>query len=83
MNFFKKIFGKKEQTRTPNQCFKCGKRLQVGSGVMIGSGADVFSQISKSPYNCKSCGTAFCVDCMSIMKKGNRRCISCNNDIGW
>jgi hypothetical protein len=83
MNFFKKLFSTTQQRRTPDQCFKCGKGLQVAPEVMIGFGADVFSTMSKTPYNCKSCGTAFCLDCMSIMKKGNRRCAHCNNDIGW
>ena len=83
MGFIKNLFSKKEKTRSPDRCYKCNKSLRATPGSFMGTGSELVSFLSSSPYNCKSCDTAFCVDCMSIMKKGNRRCAYCGNDIGW
>ena len=66
-----------------NKCFKCKKSLSEPSGGVYYSGASLFASVSNSTYQCKSCSVAYCLDCMTELKKGNRLCFSCGNDMGW
>jgi hypothetical protein len=79
------VFGSATQQLPGNQCVRCGKKLQemTGSGVMIGN--DIMSMIGDSPYNCKTCGIPYCVDCMTKLRKnaGCGICPRCGEDIGW
>jgi hypothetical protein len=83
------IFGGSSKKTNPAYsgpiCWKCRKPLGGGSRPWIGSGSDLVSQLSASPYNCKTCGTPFCVDCMVMLRKsaGNGICPKCGGDIGW
>lgn len=80
MGIFDKVFGGSGGGSSGIRCHKCGKRLSnPAGGVYTGSG--VVSAISASPYECKSCGTPFCVDCMARLRKG--ACPKCGNNIGW
>lgn len=63
-------------------CCRCGKSLsEPRTGIYVGG--EIASAILTSPYPCKSCGTIFCVDCLSAIQKRNRLCPSCNRDVGW
>lgn len=63
-------------------CVKCGKSLSEPSGGIY-TGAMLATSILGSSYPCKSCGSVFCIDCMAQLKKGNRICPQCGQDIGW
>lgn len=80
MGIFDKVFGNKNSGNTGTRCYKCGKQLgNVSGGIYSGSG--LASGLLQSPYDCKSCGTLFCVDCMTKLRKGP--CPHCGKDIGW
>lgn len=68
--------------RFSGQCFRCGKSLtEISEGGYVG--AEIASALLDTTYSCKSCGTNFCLDCMSKLKQGNRICPYCKQDVGW
>jgi hypothetical protein len=69
-------------TPSPDRCFKCGKSVSNPSAGVY-SGEAFFSAMSQSPYPCKSCGTVFCIDCMSSITKGSKICPHCHQAVGW
>lgn len=67
----------------PGTCYQCHKSLQ---GISAGaySGSNMVDMMERIPYACKSCGTDFCINCMSeIKKETNKTCPYCGRNIGW
>lgn len=65
------------------QCIKCRKTIEEPDG---GAAQAIFGGLSLSDsleYNCKSCGAVYCLDCMAEIKKQDKICTNCQNDIGW
>lgn len=83
MSILQRLFGTPESTTSAIRCFDCRKPLAEISGGGFGNPFDIGGAVLSSPYRCKSCGTAFCVDCMLRMKKGSRLCTHCHGDVGW
>ena len=63
-------------------CYKC--RRTVGDG-SLASTMNVFSMGSffDMPYDCKTCGMKFCLDCMSDLKQRGGYCPACGKKLGW
>ncbi len=88
MNWLRNLFGGKRAPTDDSiadrlyRCFSCGKSLgTTAAGVY--SGSEYLSALEASPYPCESCGTLFCIDCMSKLTKGSRLCPNCHQDVGW
>ena len=73
-----------EQKTGVSTCRKCGRSLKAMQSGVYG-GSSLFDSLSNTPYNCKSCGAPFCVDCMTKLRKasGAGTCPVCGGDIGW
>jgi hypothetical protein len=82
----KEVAMKMYEEKTGQPCCRvCGRSLKpMQSGVYAG-GSGFFDMLSDVPYNCKSCGAPFCVDCMTKLRKGSGSgaCPKCGGDIGW
>lgn len=62
---------------------KCKKPLPgIKSGLY--SGNDAWNMlISNADYDCKACGSFFCLDCVADLKKKEKPCPICKGALGW
>jgi len=76
--------GEKSRDPLDTNCRKCNKPLGPGGrrGMAIMKGSDFMSLIAeRAVYACQSCGTPFCLDCMSALKANP--CPVCKQSLGW
>ena len=64
------------------ECYKCKKSLSNPAGGIY-SGSSLFGMISNTPYQCKTCGASYCLDCMTELKKKGAICPNCSSSVGW
>lgn len=69
-------------TRGEGECFECGKYFEEVKASVY-SGAALLNGLKQVPYQCKSCGMNFCVDCVAALKTGDKICPHCKQDLGW
>jgi len=64
-------------------CGSCGKPIHEPAGgaaeVLLGSLLNFSNGLE---YPCKSCGTVFCLDCMSVLRRSGT-CPKCGGYLGW
>jgi hypothetical protein len=65
-----------------SSCATCRKALQEIAGGVFDA-AQMVSQVTHSPYPCKSCGTPFCIDCMNALRNKGGTCPNCRGAVGW
>ena len=84
MSIWKKLFGGQKRDPLDTNCYECHKPLGPGGrrGAAVMSGTDFMSLMEeRAVYACKSCGTPFCMDCMSKLMKNP--CPACKKKLGW
>lgn len=65
------------------QCGKCKRIIEEPAGGAAQALFGGFSLSESLEYACKSCGTVYCLDCMSALKKQGGICPKCGKSIGW
>ena len=82
MGFFQKLFGEKRSVSSIVRCSNCGRELHEMQIKGVTTGSVLGSAMLEKPYRCKSCGTAFCLDCMSsLVKTGGGICPKCKGKL--
>jgi DNA-directed RNA polymerase subunit RPC12/RpoP len=63
------------------QCVRCGKRLKHPPAQWVGTGAALAEMGLTMPYNCPSCGLAYCLDCMALLRETSGVCPQCGASV--
>jgi predicted Zn-ribbon and HTH transcriptional regulator len=69
-------------TAGEGKCFRC-QRSFAEVTVSVDDKIFKLGDLVQVPNRCKSCGTNFCVDCMTTLKDENAVCPRCQETTGW